>query len=153
MLEQDKGLKGILISVLGTDYTLRCVDSKDMPSWFFENCKGNCDHTVKVITVEDLVKRKEDYKDTLGDLETVTNQAVRHELIHAFMRESGLGDESDIDEVMIDWFALQAPKLFEAFCQAKAFLPEEIRRCSEAFQKDNEKEIKSNVVKGFTNGH
>lgn len=139
MLTQDKGIKGVKISVLGTDYIVRCVKVDEMPVWFFENSKGCCDHTTKTITVEDFIARKDEYKDTLGDLEMVTNQTLRHELIHAFLRESGLGDESEIDEIIVDWFALQAPKLFKAFCQVKAFSQQEIKTFTEAFANTNTK--------------
>lgn len=153
MLTEDKGLAGIVISILGTDYTIRCVKATEMPSWFFENNKGYCDHTVKIITVEDLVERKDDYNDVLSDLEMITDQAVRHEIIHAFLRESGLGDESDMSETLVDWFALQAPKIFQAFCQAKALSSQDFRLCTEAFVKANTRGDKSNVVTGITNGN
>ena len=154
LLTQDKGLDGIKISVLGTDYLIRCVKASYMPSWFFERNKGYCDHTVKVITVEDLVARKDDYKDVLGDLETVTNQTVRHELLHAFLRESGLGDEAEIDEVIIDWLALQAPKIMKAFCQVNAFTQEEMSDIIAAFTAENVKEEeKTNVAKRITDGN
>lgn len=153
MLTEDKGLQGIKVPVLGTNYLVRCVDAKDMPSWFFENCKGYCDHTAKVITVENLIAKKDDYNDALADIEDVTNQAVRHELLHAFLRESGLGDETDFNEIVIDWFALQAPKIFKAFCLAKAFLPQEFASCREAFCKENIKGDVDNVTARITNGN
>lgn len=140
MLTQDKGLKGFKLSILGTDYYVRCVKSIDMPDWYFKENKGYCDHTVKTITVEDLSERRNDYNDILGDLEEITNQTMRHEIVHAFLRESGLGDESDIDEIFIDWLALQAPKIFKAFCQAKALSNEQIKECTEAFNRQNIKE-------------
>ena len=46
---------------------------------------------------------------------------IRHEVLHAFIFESGLGEnarESDnvfADEEVVDWFALQFPKLMEAY--------------------------------------
>lgn len=154
MLTEDKGLEGINISVLGTDYTIRCVRAEDMPQWFFENNKGYCDHTTKTITVEDLIARKDDYKDVLSDLEMVINQAVRHELIHAFLRESGLGEESEVTEIIVDWFALQAPKLFQVFCQAKAFSEQEIKMFISAFNNPNIKGgDHSNVAAGITDGN
>lgn len=151
MLIEDKGLQGIKIPVLGTNYLVRCVDATDMPSWFFDNCKGYCDHTSKVITVENLVAKKNDYNDALADIEDITNQTVRHELLHAFLRESGLGDETNFDEIIIDWFALQAPKIFQTFCRAKAFLPQEFISCKEAFYKENVKGDVNNVTTRITN--
>lgn len=45
---------------------------------------------------------------------------IRHEIIHAFMFESGLGFNFEHkpfgqDETMIDWFAIQYPKIKKIF--------------------------------------
>lgn len=50
----------------------------------------------------------------------------RHEIMHAFLYESGLdGQSCNVDcwaknEEMIDWFALQSKKIFKAFKKAGA---------------------------------
>ena len=44
------------------------------------------------------------------------NSVKRHELIHAFLYESGLDACSWANnEEMVDWIAIQFPKLFKAF--------------------------------------
>ena len=46
---------------------------------------------------------------------------LRHEIIHAFLNESGLSDSSNSveawakNEEMVDWFAIQSPKIFKVF--------------------------------------
>ncbi len=46
---------------------------------------------------------------------------VRHEVIHAYLMESGLGGSSNavncwaMNEEMVDWFAMQMPKLLKTF--------------------------------------
>ena len=54
--------------------------------------------------------------------ETYWKKTLRHELIHAFLNESGLSDSSNCyegawtkNEEMVDWFAIQSPKIFEVF--------------------------------------
>ena len=47
---------------------------------------------------------------------------IRHEIIHAFMFESGLGFNFEHkpygqDETMIDWFAIQYPKIKKVYAQ------------------------------------
>ena len=48
---------------------------------------------------------------------------VRHEVIHAYLSESGLNSSSNgVDcwarnEEMVDWFAIQMPKLVKTFCE------------------------------------
>lgn len=153
MLSQDKGLKGFTLNILGTDYFVRCVSAKEMPSWYFKEVKGKCDYTVKSITVEDLIERKNEHPDTMGDLESIINQTMRHEILHAFLIESGLGDECSIDEVTVDWFAMQAPKLFKVFCQAKAFSQEELKSCTEAFTAENKRKDENNATTRIANGN
>lgn len=46
-----------------------------------------------------------------------TNATLRHEIIHAYLHESGLSYNSGsaeawaVNEEMVDWFALQLPKI------------------------------------------
>ena len=46
---------------------------------------------------------------------------LRHEIIHAFLSESGLQcnwqhtEQFGHDETTVDWFAIQSPKIFEVF--------------------------------------
>jgi hypothetical protein len=48
---------------------------------------------------------------------------VRHEVIHAYLMESGLAGSSNavtcwaLNEEMVDWFAMQMPKLVKTFCE------------------------------------
>lgn len=51
---------------------------------------------------------------------TELNRCLRHEIIHAFMFESGLGFNFEhnpigIDETMVDWIAIQYPKIRKVF--------------------------------------
>ena len=49
-------------------------------------------------------------------------QTLRHEIIHAFLHESGLSDSTmqsprgwAKNEEMIDWIAFQGPKIYEVW--------------------------------------
>ena len=48
---------------------------------------------------------------------------VRHEVIHAYLMESGLNASSNAvecwarNEEMVDWFAVQLPKIIKTFCE------------------------------------
>ena len=48
---------------------------------------------------------------------------LRHEVIHAYLMESGLNSSSNAvscwarNEEMVDWFAMQMPKLVKTFCE------------------------------------
>ena len=51
-------------------------------------------------------------------------KVLRHEIIHAFLYESGMWNNSGstncwgMDETITDWIAIQSPKLFRAFKEA-----------------------------------
>ena len=104
------------VNILGTEYTIKRNKEADDPK--LNDCDGYCDASVKLIVVEDY---EPDPKSKL-DLEHYAKQVMRHEIIHAFMHESGLDANSccfeggwSTNEEMIDWFAIQSPKIFKAF--------------------------------------
>lgn len=104
------------INVLGTDYTI--TETERNEDTRLEASDGICDDSVKEIT---LVKIERD-KDSKTDLECVRQKILRHEIVHAFLFESGLAENSDWaqNEEMVDWFALQGPKIYKAWMEAGA---------------------------------
>lgn len=106
------------INVLGTKYTISYKTAKQDRE--LEQCDGYCDKTTKQIVV-----RKCDDGCNLGDFDSYRKKVVRHELIHAFLFESGLHEnfkhnEWGHDETTVDWIAVQFPKLLKAFKDADA---------------------------------
>ena len=83
---------------------------------------GYCEEENKLIVVADMSEEK-----YFGDMdekaqETYRKKTLRHEIMHAFLNESGLSDSSNRfdsawakNEEMVDWLAIQAPKIFSAF--------------------------------------
>lgn len=80
---------------------------------------GLCDFYGKTIYVSDL----SDWSDAVSDSSKLKyrKQIIRHEILHAALYESGLAfntDESDqwaTNEEMVDWIAIQAPKLMKVY--------------------------------------
>ena len=106
------------IYVLGTEYTVLELSADEDP--FLKKCDGYCDKTTKKIVV-----KTEDAENELGDYSVYRKNIIRHEIIHAFLFESGLHenfkhDTFGHDETMVDWFAVQFPKLLKAFKDAGA---------------------------------
>lgn len=104
------------VNILGTEYALVRYKAADDPK--LDECDGYCDTSVKLIVVEDY----EPDPKSKNDLEDYAKQVMRHEIIHAFMFESGLDSNGIVfdgawprNEEMIDWFAIQSPKIFKAF--------------------------------------
>nr|DAE54312.1 MAG TPA: hypothetical protein [Caudoviricetes sp.] len=107
------------INVLGTEYTLTvCGENEDLRLTGFD---GLTDETTKELLVESYEKDRDD-PNCKKNLQVQINKVKRHEIIHAFLFESGLAENSTWaqNEEMIDFFAIQFPKLLEAFKAADA---------------------------------
>lgn len=105
------------VNILGTEYTIVIdADAKEMP----ENSDGCMDHSIRTIKI---AKFEQD-RNSLKDLEQYRKKVLRHEIIHAFLYESGIWNNSDsfepwgINEEIADWIAIQFPKLLKAFKEA-----------------------------------
>lgn len=105
------------INVLGTEYVIR--EETEYQNHLLKKCDGYCDKTSKTICV---LERSED--SDLAFYEDYKKKVKRHEIIHAFLFESGLHEnwthENGHDETFIDWIAVQFPKLKKAFEEADA---------------------------------
>lgn len=108
------------VDILGTKYTVYLdVDEKD--DAHLKEADGYMDHSVKRIVVAKI----ESDEQSLADLRMHAKKVLRHEIIHAFLAESGLGENSGEagswarNEEMVDWIAIQFPKILKAFQQCE----------------------------------
>jgi hypothetical protein len=102
------------VDVLGTEYSV--IQSNKVDDMTLEKCDGYCDHSVKKIVIDTF----HNTPDSLQDLGAYSKKVIRHELIHAFLFESGLSCNSWADnEEIVDWIAIQFPKLLKAFNEMK----------------------------------
>lgn len=106
------------INILGTEYEIIKGSVLNCPS--LKELYGFTDYTVKQIVVLDFRTVEKDNR-SFEDFETLQKQVLRHEIIHAFLFESGLNvNSNDVEqwatnEEMVDWFVIQWPKLSKAF--------------------------------------
>lgn len=109
------------INILGTEYEIIKGSVLNCPS--LKEFDGLTDYTVKQIVVLDFGTVEKGNR-SFKDFEFLQKKALRHEIIHAFLFESGLNvNSNDVEqwarnEEMVDWFAIQWPKLSEAFKEA-----------------------------------
>ena len=106
------------VSILGVQYTIEerseAVDER------LKDCDGYCNRTTKEIVVEREVNG------TLGDMGVYMRKVLRHEIVHAFLLESGLHECSGstdawaANETAVDWIARQGQKIYKAWEQAGA---------------------------------
>lgn len=101
------------IDILGTTYQIEHHNAGD--DLKLEDANGYCELYSKKLIIEDIP----DHPMNFEDLEKFKKHVVRHEIIHAFLHESGLANNSWAnDEELVDWIALQFPKLLNAFERA-----------------------------------
>ena len=106
-----------LVYILGTQYNIKLISEADDP--MLKTLGGYTDPTVHKIVVK-LIEKQGNTSQNVADY---AKNIMRHELIHAFLFESGLGacaNEVDCwsqNEEMVDWFAYQSPKIFKLFQQ------------------------------------
>ena len=103
------------INILGTEY--RITKKTAYEDALLERNSGYCDHTTKNIVVSELRPEPGSTVDVLQEEKVV----LRHEITHALLYESGLGENSDwgTDETLVDWIAMQFPKMAKAFKEAE----------------------------------
>lgn len=109
------------VNILGTTYKIE-VRKKEEDKYLEENDMGGyCSENGKTIVILDI---RDIPEHVLNDEEKIEamKAVLRHEIIHAFLNESGLsvcantwGGAWAKNEEMVDWFAIQSPKIFEAF--------------------------------------
>lgn len=108
------------VKILGTVYKVRlCVPYGKDPS-----LKGRFGYTSfpgKFIVVADIctIPGWEDASD--NEILDTFYTTIRHEIIHAYLMESGLNTSTNAidcwarNEEMVDWFAIQFPKILDTF--------------------------------------
>lgn len=113
------------VDILGTKYDVLRVDVKQDKIIEKMNYGGYCDGTNKKIVILNLKSTTEWKNESDQCIRKQENETLRHEIIHAFFNESGLQWSSFIpdkawtkNEEMVDWFAIQFPKILKAFKEA-----------------------------------
>lgn len=103
----------MIINVLGAKWKIedRSPDKDEL----LTDRYGYCDPSIKLI----VLRTGQEY-DEVKDYDQIRKSTLRHELIHAFMCESGLYEnmthpEIGVDETMVDWVAIQFPKMVDLF--------------------------------------
>ena len=102
------------VDILGTEYTIeeRSVEEDAL----LANMDGYCDKSIHLLVIS-----KPSPDADLGDFEWYKKKIMRHEIVHAFLYESGIGESYQSakqyghDETMVDWIAAQFPKMLKVF--------------------------------------
>lgn len=104
-----------VINILGTDVRVQFREEKADEKLL--DAGGYYDSTENLI----VVKIPEKDPMSVGNLEAHQKKVLRHEIVHAFLYESGLDWSASptecwaTNEEMVDWMAIQAPKICKVF--------------------------------------
>lgn len=117
-----KGLRDCEVDILGKQWTVRLRRKREDSE--LATCDGYCDYTIHQIVIRKYKEKPKpnQYEDAVYHM----RRTLRHEIVHAFLFESGLaGDSGNVrtwamNEEMIDWIAFQHEKMHKAFKEAGA---------------------------------
>ncbi len=112
------------INILGTEYRIEIHKVSEDSFMEKEQVAGYCEEENKLIVVADMSEEKYFVGMDEKAQEAYRKKTLRHEIMHAFLNESGLSDDSNRfdgawakNEEMVDWFAIQSPKIFKVFVE------------------------------------
>jgi hypothetical protein len=113
---------GNTVNILGTEYTIEIHKWDEDETLKTHSWAGYCCSDLPLIVIADM--DNDIHFDFSSELErdNYAKSSLRHEIIHAFLNESGLKDNSTLvnepwsrNEEMVDWMAIQFPKIVKAF--------------------------------------
>lgn len=101
------------INILGNEWSITFENPQT--NKFLKENDGYADASSKSIVIANERENSD-----FDDFKSYQKKVMRHEIIHAFMYESGIGcnyvhPRYGHDETMVDWLAIQFSKIKEAF--------------------------------------
>lgn len=116
-----------IVNILGTAYSIEVKAYDEEEAFERRSIAGYCDGMTKKIVLCDMTTYKGWEHEPSETALISQKETLRHEIVHAFFNESGLMDSTfEVDEPwakneeMVDWIALQGPKIFRAWEEADA---------------------------------
>lgn len=112
------------VNILGNDYLITKNTYEEEPCLKENHWNGYCDMYAKRIVLLDLDKVDAWKNETRKTKDECMNSSLRHEIVHAFLSESGLDTNAGVydkgwarNEEMVDWIALQFPKMHKVYAE------------------------------------
>lgn len=113
------------VNILGTEYTINKKKYDEEPAFERGSIDGYCDSFTHEIAYCDMDTYPGWENEQPSSKRICEQQTVRHEIIHAFLSESGLDSCTGRaehgwakNEEMVDWIAVQGPKIYAAWVAA-----------------------------------
>nr|DAP01994.1 MAG TPA: Protein of unknown function (DUF1570) [Caudoviricetes sp.] len=118
MEEYQLYMQDFKVNILGSEWNVEFGTVEKYPN--LAEMDGYTDFSTHQIVV-DTMEKSDGQIGSKADMTAYKKQVIRHEIIHAFLYESGLEANSNasdswaINEEMVDWFTIQSPKIFRVF--------------------------------------
>lgn len=113
------------INILGAPYRVVVKKYGDDKCFDREDAAGYCDGLHHQIVLCDMTTYKGWENEAEENCNLMQRQTLRHEIVHAFLDESGIQSNSADtvgpwarNEEMVDWIAIQGPKIYAAWKEA-----------------------------------
>lgn len=113
------------VAILGTVYNIVVKKYNEDEAFSRRSIAGYCDSWAKMIVVCDIATYEGWEREPPETVAEAQKETLRHEIVHAFFDESGLAGSSNSsenawarNEEMVDWIAMQGPKIYAAWQQA-----------------------------------
>ncbi|MCD8308441.1 MAG: hypothetical protein LUD19_01205 [Clostridia bacterium] len=109
------------VNVLGTTYEIVKLKYNEHKMFADSGAGAFIEFYEKRITCCDMSTYEGWDKESKKTVEEYEKQNLRHEIVHAFLFESGLHDNSERanawarNEEMVDWFAINGAKIYKAW--------------------------------------
>lgn len=108
------------VNILGTEYTIEYKDDEEVCEEM--QCQsGMCGGYCNGFSHEIVIANLNLCNDSKEAKEELRKRNTRHEITHAFLNESGLSvNSAEVscwakNEEMVDWIAIQFPKILDVF--------------------------------------
>lgn len=115
------------VNILGATYKIVVKKYQDDEAFESRSISGYCDNMLKEIVLCDMTTYKGFEKEPIEYCEQEQLACLRHEMVHAFLYQSGLDESSGKydcgwarNEEMVDWIAIQGEKIYLAWKAACA---------------------------------
>ncbi|MFA9376239.1 MAG: hypothetical protein ACERKZ_05720 [Lachnotalea sp.] len=100
------------VSILGTEYEIKRTSEEEYPKLKKLEANGLAELYSKQLIINDDVD--DGSESCFEKIELFKNKVTRHEIIHAFLYESGAINYCN-DEKLVDLLAVQIPKMIKVF--------------------------------------
>ncbi len=114
------------VNILGTEYSIIVRKYDEDKTFKRYDANGYCSCSDHEIVLCDMATFPDWEHETDLARENQMKTTLRHEIVHAFLGESGLSANSNEsvawarNEEMVDWIALQGPKIYKAWQETNA---------------------------------